>query len=40
MVPVALQRAISEDVQYRRGLPVGFLSHAGIVNDESTSSQR
>ncbi|XP_043188225.1 ribosomal oxygenase 1-like isoform X1 [Amphibalanus amphitrite] len=40
MVPVALQTAISEDVEFRRGLPVGFLGHAGIVNDESSSTQR
>ncbi|KAF0311296.1 Ribosomal oxygenase 1 [Amphibalanus amphitrite] len=40
MVPVALQTAITEDVEFRRGLPVGFLGHAGIVNDESTSTQR
>ncbi|XP_037073395.1 ribosomal oxygenase 1-like [Pollicipes pollicipes] len=40
MVPVALQRAIAEDVDFRRGLPVGFLGHAGLVNDESSSSQR
>lgn len=34
MVPVALQRAIDDNVEFRRGLPVGYLDYMGLVHDE------
>ena len=37
LVPRALEIAIDEDVEFRRGLPVGYLNSMGIANSGSVS---
>lgn len=37
MLPIALERAIAEDVQFRKGLPIGYLNHMGMIySDDDT----
>lgn len=31
LVPGAVETAMSEDVEFRRGLPIGYLDHNGIA---------
>lgn len=38
MVPRALQIAIDEDVEFRRGLPREYSSYMGIANSDMVSS--
>lgn len=40
MIPVALERAIEEDVEFRKGLPIDFLDHLGLVHSDSNSEAR
>ncbi|KAL0273243.1 UNVERIFIED_CONTAM: hypothetical protein PYX00_005964 [Menopon gallinae] len=40
LLPVALQTAISEDVQYRKGLPKNYLDHLGMVASDTKTKQR
>lgn len=37
---MALQTAISEDVEFRKGLPRNYLDHLGTVASDTESSQR
>lgn len=39
MVPKALQMAIDEDVEFRRGLPREYSSYMGIANSDMVSKQ-
>lgn len=40
MIPHTLAAAVEEDVEFRRGLPVGYLNHLGIGNQDSVTEQR
>ncbi len=39
MIPVALDMAIKEDPDFRRGLPVDYPNFMGIINSDSVSSR-
>ena len=34
LVPLAIQTAIEEDVEFRKGLPLGYNSYVGVANSE------
>ncbi|EEB11447.1 conserved hypothetical protein [Pediculus humanus corporis] len=38
--PVALQKAIFEDVEFRKGLPIGYLNHMGMMFSEENNEFR
>lgn len=40
LIPMALQTAIEEDVEFRRALPVGFHNHVGISYSEKVCMSR
>jgi len=40
LIPIALQTAIEEDVEFRRGLPIGCHSHIGISNANKSTPDR
>ena len=40
LVPMALQTALEDDVEFRKGLPIGCHSHVGISNSEKSTSER
>ncbi|XP_028398568.1 ribosomal oxygenase 1-like [Dendronephthya gigantea] len=40
LLPKALQNAIEEDVEFRRGLPLNYLSSMGFTNAETSSKER
>lgn len=39
MVPAALEIAMEEDVEFRRGLPLDYLTYMGIQNSDKVISQ-
>ena len=40
MIPQTLAAAAEEDVEFRRGLPIGYLNHLGISHQDRVSEQR
>lgn len=40
LIPIALQTAIEEDVEFRKGLPIGCHSHIGISNSNKATPER
>jgi len=40
MIPQTLAAAVEEDVEFRRGLPIGYLNHLGIGNQDRETEQR
>ncbi|KAK6637255.1 hypothetical protein RUM44_007669 [Polyplax serrata] len=41
MLPVAIERAITEDVEFRKGLPLGYMNHFGLAfSDQATQARR
>jgi len=40
MIPQTLAAVIEEDVEFRRGLPIGYLNHLGIGNQDIVSERR
>lgn len=40
VLPVALEKAIEESVEYRTGLPIDYLDHLGLVHCDSKSENR
>jgi len=38
-VPAALQVAMSEDVDFRRALPLDYLDYMGVVNADTVSGE-
>ncbi|XP_013379273.1 ribosomal oxygenase 1 [Lingula anatina] len=40
IVPTALQLAIEEDLEFRKGLPRDYLSYMGVVNQDSDNPER
>jgi len=40
MIPHTLAAAVEEDVEFRRGLPIGYLNHLGIGNQDGETEQR
>jgi len=40
LIPQTLAMAIEEDVEFRKGLPVGYLNHLGICNQELEGSEQ
>eukprot|EP00794_Sanderia_malayensis_P020471 gene20471-22487_t len=40
LIPVALQTAIDEDVEFRKGLPIGYMNHVGVSNSDKATSER
>lgn len=34
LVPLAVQTAIEEDVEFRKGLPLGYSNYVGVANSE------
>ncbi|KAM9840001.1 ribosomal oxygenase 1 [Aulostomus maculatus] len=40
MVPAALEVAIEEDVEYRRGLPLDYLTYMGVQNSDKDDPRR
>ena len=34
LVPLAIQTAIEEDVEFRKGLPLGYSNYVGVANSE------
>ena len=34
LVPLAIQTAIEEDVEFRKGLPLGYNNYVGVTNSE------
>nr|XP_014431763.1 ribosomal oxygenase 1 [Pelodiscus sinensis] len=40
LLPAALQMAIEEDVEYRRGLPLDYLEYMGVLNSDVVDSRR
>lgn len=39
-LPKALQAAAATNIEFRRGLPLGYLKHAGLSKQEARSEQR
>ena len=37
LLPGAIEMAMQEDVEYRRGLPINYLINNGIVNEEDVN---
>uniref|UniRef100_A0A8C5U206 Bifunctional lysine-specific demethylase and histidyl-hydroxylase n=1 Tax=Malurus cyaneus samueli TaxID=2593467 RepID=A0A8C5U206_9PASS len=40
LLPAALQMALEEDVEYRRGLPMDYLQYMGVANSETVDARR
>lgn len=40
LLPAALEVAVSEDQEFRTGLPLDYLNYTGIVNSESVNIRR
>ncbi|XP_069686881.1 ribosomal oxygenase 1 [Periplaneta americana] len=40
LMPSAVQNAIDKDVEYRKGLPRGYLEYMGLIHSEEKSPQR
>ncbi|NWW90290.1 RIOX1 oxygenase, partial [Rhynochetos jubatus] len=40
LLPAALQMALEEDVEYRRGLPIGYLDYMGVANSDAVDDRR
>ncbi|XP_057220092.1 LOW QUALITY PROTEIN: ribosomal oxygenase 1 [Malurus melanocephalus] len=40
LLPAALQMALEEDVEYRRGLPMDYLQYMGVANSETVNAHR
>ena len=40
LLPRALELAVEEDVEFRRGLPLDYLNHVGVIHSEQTSKER
>jgi len=40
MIPQTLAAAVEEDVEFRRGLPIGYLNHLGIGHQDRETEQR
>ncbi|XP_007438261.1 ribosomal oxygenase 1 [Python bivittatus] len=40
LLPVALQMAIEEDIEYRQGLPVDYLEYMGVINTDAVDPRR
>uniref|UniRef100_A0A8D0G785 Bifunctional lysine-specific demethylase and histidyl-hydroxylase n=1 Tax=Sphenodon punctatus TaxID=8508 RepID=A0A8D0G785_SPHPU len=40
LLPAALQMAIEEDLDYRRGLPTDYLEYMGVLNSDMVDSRR
>ncbi|XP_064280565.1 ribosomal oxygenase 1 isoform X1 [Passer domesticus] len=40
LLPAALQMALEEDVEYRRGLPMDYLQYMGVANSDTADARR
>lgn len=40
LLPAALQMALEEDVEYRQGLPIGYLGYMGVANSDAADARR
>ncbi|KAM4898934.1 ribosomal oxygenase 1 [Sylvia borin] len=40
LIPAALQMALEEDVEYRRGLPMDYLQYMGVANSDTVDARR
>ncbi|KAI6068267.1 Acyl-coenzyme A thioesterase 5 [Aix galericulata] len=40
LLPAALQMALEEDVDYRQGLPMGYLGYMGVANSDAADTRR
>ncbi|NWZ35949.1 RIOX1 oxygenase, partial [Brachypodius atriceps] len=40
LIPAALQMALEEDVEYRRGLPMDYLQYMGVANSDKVDARR
>ncbi|KAM7019533.1 ribosomal oxygenase 1 [Passerculus sandwichensis] len=40
LLPAALQMALEEDVEYRRGLPMDYLQYMGVANSDAVDARR
>uniref|UniRef100_A0A8C5NIS2 Bifunctional lysine-specific demethylase and histidyl-hydroxylase n=1 Tax=Junco hyemalis TaxID=40217 RepID=A0A8C5NIS2_JUNHY len=40
LLPAALQMALEEDVEYRRGLPMDYLQYMGVANSDTVDARR
>jgi len=40
LIPMALQSAVEEDVEFRKGLPIGVHAHVGVANADKMTSER
>lgn len=40
LLPAALQMALEEDVEYRQGLPMGYLEYMGVANSDAADARR
>ncbi|XP_013044212.3 ribosomal oxygenase 1 [Anser cygnoides] len=40
LLPAALQMALEEDVEYRQGLPMGYLGYMGVANSDAVDPHR
>lgn len=40
LLPAALQMALEEDVEYRQGLPMGYLGYMGVANSDAADARR
>eukprot|EP00075_Anas_platyrhynchos_P002249 XP_005021755.3 ribosomal oxygenase 1 [Anas platyrhynchos] len=40
LLPAALQMALEEDVEYRQGLPIGYLGYMGVANSDAADACR
>ncbi|KAM6311894.1 ribosomal oxygenase 1 [Aegotheles albertisi] len=40
LLPAALQMALEEDVEYRRGLPMDYLGYMGVANSDAVDARR
>nr|XP_012429528.4 ribosomal oxygenase 1 [Taeniopygia guttata] len=40
LLPAALQMALEEDVEYRRGLPMDYLRYMGVANSDTVDARR
>ncbi|XP_032043891.1 ribosomal oxygenase 1 [Aythya fuligula] len=40
LLPAALQMALEEDVEYRQGLPMGYLGYMGVANSDAADTRR
>lgn len=40
LLPAALQMALEDDVEYRQGLPMGYLGYMGVANSDAADTRR